>query len=354
MKTIVSVLFVLLCATTGINAQNLIAVQNGGTPSFYQKLDSAIMYTTNGDTLYISGGPFTYNNSISDVIAIDKELHLIGVGHNPDSTSSTNITKISASISFMMGSNKSSLEGIFLEGNIYPGISSDEDVDNIIISRSNVGSLFLGRLANNWSVRENIIKGGVYGSYSSSVIPYAQNNYFSNNIIEGQISSFSYNNVFANNICLFFAYNDIYGYSFSTFANIEGSIFQNNIFLMTGTYSNSSNFSCRFFNNLFVFDFEVTDGSLGQNNIINQVQSSIFISQNGNKFDYSHNYHLPPSSPGKNAGTDGTDIGIYGGAFPWKEGSIPFNPHFQKIQISPTTDNNGNLNVNIKVAAQER
>jgi hypothetical protein len=71
-------------------------------------------------------------------------------------------------------------------------------------------------------------------------------------------------------------------------------------------------------------------------------------------FSYSDDYHLKSTSVGVNAGRDGTDIGIYGGAFPWKEGSLTFNPHYQRINISPTTDNNGNLNVNIKVEAQER
>jgi len=66
-----------------------------------------------------------------------------------------------------------------------------------------------------------------------------------------------------------------------------------------------------------------------------------------------NDYHLKADSPGKNAGKDGTDIGIYGGSYPWKEGSLPFNPHYQKIQVAPKTDNQGNLNVNIMVKAQD-
>ena len=66
------------------------------------------------------------------------------------------------------------------------------------------------------------------------------------------------------------------------------------------------------------------------------------------------NFHLRPGCLGKNAGTDGTDLGIYGGSFPWKNGSLPPNPHIQTKNISSATDPIGNLNVNIKVKAQER
>ena len=69
---------------------------------------------------------------------------------------------------------------------------------------------------------------------------------------------------------------------------------------------------------------------------------------------YTYNLHLRPNSPLHNAGTDGTDIGIYGGLFPWKEGSVPFNPHIQTKTIGNITDGNGNLQINIKVKAQDQ
>jgi len=101
------------------------------------------------------------------------------------------------------------------------------------------------------------------------------------------------------------------------------------------------------------FPYQST-GSIGINNIVNQTQSTIFVNQSGNSFSYDDDYHLQSTCPGKNAGRDGTDIGIYGGASPWKEGSIPFNPHIQTLNISPVTNSSGNLNVNIQVEAQPR
>ena len=68
---------------------------------------------------------------------------------------------------------------------------------------------------------------------------------------------------------------------------------------------------------------------------------------------FHNNYRLKSTSLGHNAGTDGTDIGIYGGVFPWKDGSMPSNPHIISKTIPGTTDASGNLNVNIKVEAEK-
>jgi len=59
-------------------------------------------------------------------------------------------------------------------------------------------------------------------------------------------------------------------------------------------------------------------------------------------------------SPSTYIGTDATECGIYGGIFPYKEGAVPYNPHIQQKSISSVTDINGNINVNIKVVAQDK
>lgn len=191
---------------------------------------------------------------------------------------------------------------------------------------------------------------------------------FIENIIEGQINSGNGSATeysFLNNIICstFWANTGIPIFINSIFKNnvffqdpyCQYSLFENNVFIIGG-FSTAINSTAK--NNLFVYDILYLEGSgsnnVGSNNIPGQEQSTIFINQEGTLFNYAHDYHLQTSCPGKNAGTDGTDIGIYGGIYPWKEGSIPFNPHFETIQISPKTDANGNLNVNIKVEAQER
>jgi hypothetical protein len=65
---------------------------------------------------------------------------------------------------------------------------------------------------------------------------------------------------------------------------------------------------------------------------------------------YTDNYHL--KTPGTHIGMDGTQVGIYGGLRPWKEGSLPLNPHIQSKVIADKTNASGQIQVQVKVAAQ--
>ena len=87
------------------------------------------------------------------------------------------------------------------------------------------------------------------------------------------------------------------------------------------------------------------------NNYTNIPQANIFVNQTGTTFNYTHDYHL--QAPTTYLGTDGTQVGIYGGTFPYKEGAVPLNPHIQLKNIAPTTDANGDLQIQIQVKAQD-
>lgn len=87
--------------------------------------------------------------------------------------------------------------------------------------------------------------------------------------------------------------------------------------------------------------------------IFEQNKESIFIDPQDFVYNFKNDFHLQANSSGKNAGSDGTDIGIYGGRFPWKDGGLPITPHIESKFVNGTTDTNGNLNVKIKVAAQD-
>jgi hypothetical protein len=80
MKYQIFVFLLLLITLRHVSAQQLIARQNGGTPHFHTELDDAVNQAVNGDTLYLPGGYFPLT------VQIDKELHIVGEGHNPEST----------------------------------------------------------------------------------------------------------------------------------------------------------------------------------------------------------------------------------------------------------------------------
>ncbi len=327
----------LFLASVNVNAQQIIIAQNGNAVSIYNSLDSAILNANNGDTLYLSGGSFSLNTPIS------KRLYIYGVGHNPDSSAVTNPTYIiDQSVYFQTGAGGGLISGVYLQ----LGFQFEGTINNFTVSRCNLGHIqFTSNAHSNNIFYENIIRGPIY--LGTGLPPHAQSNAFYNNIIGSFLYTIGPNNSFKNNI--FLNDNGANGGQ----GTVISSSFENNIFIATS--NSTAHFSNSILiNNLFVENLAFPNGTnTGSNNIVNQTQASIFVNQTGNLFSYTQNYHLNPSSPGVNAGIDGKDIGIYGGLFPWKEGSLPNNPHIQFKNISGSTDQNGNLQINIKVKAQD-
>ena len=323
---------ILITAVYTLKAQNLITVQHGSDAAFYTNLDSAIIYAPSGSTIYIPGGSFALNTPIN------KLLYIYGVGHNPDSSSATNFTMISNDINFTKGASGGSITGLYIINNLVFGFSNNDSIKNYIVSKCNVNTIGNYDYCSNNLFSENIIR--------SQVVLRGTNNLFSNNIINdvhgfNNLIQIGSNNIFSNNIFLS-DYNSIFGCS------MQNCIFENNIFFSTN--NNPSN--CIFNNNLFACSWSMWGNCIGQNNFSSIQANTIFISQNGNTFSYTDDYHLQPTCLGKNAGKDGTDIGIYGGRFPWKDGSVPINPHIMINNVGGTTNSNGTLPVNIKVEAQ--
>ncbi|KAF0130025.1 MAG: hypothetical protein FD155_1811 [Bacteroidetes bacterium] len=313
-------------------SQNLISVQNGSSSSFYTTLDLAISNALDGDTINLPGGSFSFTNTIA------KRLHFIGVGINPDSTSAT-VKTIFSSVysifSFENGAEFGSLTGIYFTSSL-----TFNQVNNYIIDRCLFPALTLSVECTNITVK-NCVVGNINGSNS-------QNNMFISTFIYGQVSNFGINNNFKNN---FFSYYIPSFYIPGALFNITGSFISNNIFKQS--YNEGWN------NNIAKNNINVPNGlfgngasNFGENNYQVTDIKPLFLNYSGGGYSFTENYHL--QNPTQYTGTDATQVGLYGGAFPWKEGSIPFNPHFQTVQIAPTTDSTGNLNVNIKVAAQDR
>ena len=80
--------------------------------------------------------------------------------------------------------------------------------------------------------------------------------------------------------------------------------------------------------------------------------ANIFVNEIDGNYQFSDDLHLAPGSGGIGGADDGTDIGIYGTASPYKPGNVPYNPHFRTAAIATSTNANGDLPVNIRVAAQ--
>lgn len=335
MKNISFILAILMLSLNqSIIAQNLIVVQNGNPPAFFITLDSAVFNASDGDTVFLPGGSFEM-----PISHIDKELHFIGIGYNSYVNDDSLVTIINR-LNLKTGADNGSIEGIYVSGNVFFG-----DHESTLIG---------------YTIKRCFINGNIY-NYNSINPEYPLTNIA---IIESSFDSF--HGYLKTELCLI--QNCIVR---GLIYRLKNSLIQNCIF--THTINNnfqpiSECYNCELKNSILhqsTWDsYYVGHNIIFMNNMNwlpngidsygNYVNGNIY-EELGNTFIDPDNgdYHLQSTSVGKNAGTDGTDLGIYGGVFPWKDGAVPFNPHIQTFQVSGTTDSTGLLNANIQLEAQD-
>jgi len=128
---------------------------------------------------------------------------------------------------------------------------------------------------------------------------------------------------------------------------------ENNIIISTSSNIYFASYNCQFVKNLIIPAVNSWGSNTQVNSILGQTLANTFVNAPGTSFVYGSNYHLLGTSPGKNYGTDGTDVGIYGTTTPYKDGAVPFNPHIMSKTISSELTPAGVLNVNVTVSAQD-
>ena len=321
MKNKIILSMCLLCAITGLSAQQKFNVQNGTKTEFYGTLELAVQSATAGDTIYIPGGVI----QLTGDLVIDKKLALIGVGWDPDSQGGVAITDISArSINFNAGS-----DGSMLTGCLWINITIGANVQNVTVWRNRInGGIYMTGSSSHIILRENKINSTVNGSGASSCE-------INNNNLGGWFQSFInshiYNNVMLNSV--------INGFT--------GCIIENNYINGTGVGGDHNTVE----NNAFSGNYTPGATDTYNLNLSNIATGDTFI---GTDLSLPKNLTLKPGSLCIGAGSDGTDIGIYGGPNPYKLGNLPFNPHITILDVPGTVDKSGNIKVHIEVAAQTR
>ncbi len=335
MKKITFFLVVISSVIT-LNAQRVALHSSTGVQHFWGATGLANAYTAanTGDTIYLPGGTFT------PPVTFEKKLTIFGAGHYIDSALVTGKTFINGYVILKENADGFYMEGIEFTQSISFGYN--EAVNNVIIKRCKINTNIdiQGDLSNpsqNLALIGNVIIGSINLTNAQTVL-------VANNIIqtgiEGTNETIINNNIFLNR------------YGNGSYENFRGNNnkLSNNIILLCGSYgiTTDGQFGNEYRNNLISCaspGYGLTATLIG--NFTNVDQNSIFVSQTGNAFNYVHNYHL--QNPSTYLGTDGTQVGIYGGSFPYKDGAVPSNPHFQLNNIPPTTDSDGNLNIQINV-----
>jgi hypothetical protein len=316
----------------------------------YSSLQTAIDNATEGDTLYISGSLTSYGN-----VTLNKKLVLIGAGYN-----SSNFKHLSTSCTISPYYRKDNFNNVVgsCAGSVFIGIDieirtsgSNGGIDNLVFKRCKVDAEYVGGSSTNyvsgWMFINNYIV-ACKPAYSS--FDWAKDFTFIGNICEAQMNFYSNH---ATNITLIN----------NTFINSQvGGKYctvKNNIFY--GTTITNKFINSTMYNNLYYgsssnsFNFSTTNTLSG--NIENQDPKFVDLSGSTVNFSYSNDYHLQSTSPARNAGTDGTDLGVYGGTYPFPSGGdIPYQtsampniPQIMNIQISnPVIPIDSVLHINVK------
>jgi len=327
---------VLLFAVVYSTAQKSVALHSNGTTTIFggdSPLTEAYDAAATGDTLYVSGGNFVAPTTI------DKGLVIIGAGFDADSTAVTGKTYIYSSTvnsgRIVIGANASDLymEGIHFQGGLH---KSDAAITSFTLIRIKIADLYFtntGAIPTNAS----IIQCDIANDLNISGVTYSL---ISNCILRGRILN-SDSNVFKNNVI---TRSD----GFGTLQNCDSNTFTNNIFTTTSLLSDGNCSYNNFQYNIFAHASPTLQtGHTDLNNYKGIDMAIVFVDLAG------LDYHLLPDAASTYLGDDGTEVGIYGGLLPFKEGAVPVNPHISFKSIQTTTDSNGFLNVSFKVEAQQ-
>ena len=332
------------------NAAVLTVSNNPNSPGQYTTASAAITAASAGDTIYFHGSNTTYGN-----MTITKTLHLVGNGYYVNTQ--TGLSTKAGNIIF-------STDGFsFAHNSTITGFDADnvqiQNCDDIAIYRNDIGNIQVLQALNN--INDTVKNLHVYNNVVFTLngqLGRTKNALIENNIIRQNVSNWQSttttvrNNVFKN----------------AQIINNQYTVFANNIFYGQSSgyswyYSTGNQFNV-ISNNLFV----KPGGSLawiggnnsGGNNIYNQLPNFINAPV-ANAFTYGDDYRLASNSPGKNYGTDGTDIGIYGGNQPWPTGTgngfqnapLPNLPQLIYVNVlNPVVPAGQNLQVQIKARKQ--
>lgn len=338
-KTLFTV--ILAAMISGLFAQYQIVIQRNGQAFAYDLIDSAFAHLEHNDTLYLPARtlePLTYS------LTTDKKVHIFGAGYHAGPNDSIPTTVIKGNLYLVDGADGSTIEGI--EVTNYFKFGTDEtnaDVDNITIKRCKFRQLVtLGNNADvqNVNFRECVFISWVdaknasyltfYNCFFNSQLRFtASNTLVDHCILEGQ---FNYNNNITISNSILEAGSTIGGTN-------DGYSLYNCIFHTTdpdGYFANSPNQVLNCY------------GPVSWEALF--IDCPVDVYSNG--YDSHHDYRLKEGSPYKNAGTDGTDIGLYGGSNPFKHNCLPSTPRIQTSEVPAETDENGMLNIQINVEAQ--
>lgn len=313
-----------------------VALHRNGETQIFKGINSFVDANNaaqDGDTLYLSGHNFTAPASF------DKSLKIYGVGHLEEVTTATGKTYVNGNFALKQGADNFLIEGIDF-GNL--SVENNKSVKNLTVKRCNIrGSItFTGT---EHPTEDFLLVGSVI--HATINVQNTVRTLISNNIIIAQIHN-TIENIIKNNI--FFS-------DFSSYTIVgSNNMILNNYFARNNRYD--KHYICSgngnvCYNNVFSHSSaDCGTNSDVQNDWYSVEMQDFFVSKNGVSYNLADDLHL--QEPEVYIGEDGTQVGIYGGMYPYKVDAIPVIPYIESVDIPHKVDENGNLPVKITVKAQ--
>lgn len=297
-----------------------------GRVSYFETLDEAFMALKAGCVVYIPSGSYTLSSK--EETKIKCQVAIYGAGCRPYGKD-TDYTRIIGNLEFVEGASSSVIMGFRNEGDI----NIRENVKNLLIKNVDAKDIYFSSESNTGClVTSSVIRDFLSGNGSA---PVQVTNCLAGNI--GAIKGGEIANCILkpSSAASYSSYYYIHIYSYS-------SLMRNNI----GLDSDKSR---------FLSNCQETCTMVGSNPQIpyptGGVEALFEKYDPSDPFDLrKNNYRLKKGVSGTNAGTDGKDIGLYGGTGFDDTGRAPI-PKIKIRDIAPQTDDKDRLKVRIEVIA---
>lgn len=348
-KYFVTLFLSVFCFVVQVSAQSSVIAtlfHDGDIKTFYGTgaLRSAHAAAVHGDVITLSSGSFTATD-------ITKAVTLRGAGMEYDSISVTEPTIISGDFSIQIVSDSTLQNNNLVMEGIYHNASGVITV--------------MGSLKNPQFVKCRLYEIKCSSGVTPGYMYYAN---FINCVIANQVRFYSSGSATFVNcyVCDLYQYNSGSSHEFqncvvrdSRLSDVSNAVFRNCFLYATASSSSSLNIlpsTSPAYNCVALSATSSTNIFANQSNTTNTQVSSlsdVFKTWRGSSLENfkTQRLELTDAAKTKYLGSDGTQIGIYGGSIPFDP--RPSNPQITKLNVASKSTADGKLSVDIEVKAAE-
>lgn len=359
MKRFILFITAVFFAVGAVQAQTISVYSPNGASKLCHTFNEAYTVAKDGDIIQLPAGYFKLDS------IINKKLHIIGVGYNDAIRGAKGVTRVEE-IRLDTNANGGSIQGVDCRGvngrlHYIGGFpTSRSGVQDYLVKRCKLQGVSIDgnntQISSNINMQECLLAPGINQAIT---IDLGENSKIENCILfaKGKIR---YESVRVS--CKSGNVSNCIIINIDTTTNIDDKVlpnicyfnpnvtFENNIFV--GSVDGDKS---KFVNNIFTGELKLRDDNVYGKDLNNKYMKAAeaFLGYKDNEdFNiFTTDFHLTDKAKNAIKPADGTEVGIYGGAYPFK--ILPVIPHIHKAKINTKTNAKGQLKVEFEVEAQQ-